>query len=159
MGVVLAALVPVFLLIVLGFALKQSLMRLETQWHGLERLVYYVLLPALLIDTLTRADLATVPVVGVGGALMLSALLLSLLCLALRPLLAAGCAIDGPALERLCAGPSDGRRRAPAGANHHPANDLRRTDDADRHRVGGGLMTAVSSMRRATWSAASRPDY
>ena len=52
MGVVLAALVPVFLLIVLGFALKQSLMRLETQWHGLERLVYYVLLPALLIDTL-----------------------------------------------------------------------------------------------------------
>jgi hypothetical protein len=42
MGVVLAALVPVFLLIVLGFALKQSLMRLETQWHGLERLVYYV---------------------------------------------------------------------------------------------------------------------
>ena len=85
MGVVLAALVPVFLLIVLGFALKQSLMRLETQWHGLERLVYYVLLPALLIDTLTRADLATVPVLGVGGALMLSALLLSLLCLALRP--------------------------------------------------------------------------
>jgi len=31
MGVVLAALVPLFLLIVLGFALKQSLMRLETQ--------------------------------------------------------------------------------------------------------------------------------
>jgi malonate transporter len=49
MGVVLGALAPVFLLIVLGFALKRSLMRLETQWHGLERLVYYVLFPALLI--------------------------------------------------------------------------------------------------------------
>jgi malonate transporter len=104
MAVVLAALVPVFLLIVLGFALKQSLMRLETQWHGLERLVYYVLLPALLIDTLTRAELATVPVVGVGGALMLSALLLSLLCLALRPLLAAKCAIDGPAFTSIFQG-------------------------------------------------------
>ena len=104
MGVVLAALVPVFLLIVLGFALKQSLMRLETQWHGLERLVYYVLLPALLMDTLTRADLATVPVLGVGGALMLSALLLSLLCLALRPLLAAKCAIDGPAFTSIFQG-------------------------------------------------------
>jgi malonate transporter and related proteins len=104
MGVVLAALVPVFLLIVLGFALKQSLMRLETQWHGLERLVYYVLLPALLIETLTRADLATVPVLGVGGALMLSALLLSLLCLALRPLLAAKCAIDGPAFTSIFQG-------------------------------------------------------
>ncbi len=104
MGVVIAALVPVFLLIVLGFALKQSLMRLETQWHGLERLVYYVLLPALLIDTLTRADLATVPVLGVGGALMLSALLLSLLCLARRPLLAAKCAIDGPAFTSIFQG-------------------------------------------------------
>ncbi len=97
MGVVIAALVPVFLLIVLGFALKQSLMRLETQWHGLERLVYYVLLPALLIDTLTRADLAEVPVIGVGGALMLSALLLSLL-------LAAKCAINGSAFTSIFQG-------------------------------------------------------
>ena len=52
-----AALLPVFLLIVLGFVLKQSLMRLETQWHGLERLTYYVLFPALLIRTLVKADL------------------------------------------------------------------------------------------------------
>ena len=32
-------------------------MRLETQWHGLERLTYYVLFPALLIRTLVKADL------------------------------------------------------------------------------------------------------
>jgi predicted permease len=37
MAVVVAALLPVFLLIVLGFILKRTLMRLETQWHGLER--------------------------------------------------------------------------------------------------------------------------
>ena len=48
MAVVIAALLPVFLLIVLGFVLKRTLMRLETQWHGLERLTYYVLLPVLL---------------------------------------------------------------------------------------------------------------
>jgi predicted permease len=41
MAVVIAALLPVFLLIVFGFVLKRSLMRLETQWHGLERLTYY----------------------------------------------------------------------------------------------------------------------
>ena len=63
-------------------------MRLETQWHGLERLTYYVLFPVLLVQTLVKADLAKVPVAGVGGALLLSALLMSLLCLALRPLLA-----------------------------------------------------------------------
>jgi predicted permease len=103
MGVVLAALLPVFLLIVLGFVLKRSLMRLETQWHGLERLTYYVLFPALLIETLVKADLSTVPVAGVGGALMLSVLLMSLLCLALRPLLARW-AVDGPAFTSVFQG-------------------------------------------------------
>jgi predicted permease len=103
MGVVLAALLPVFLLIVLGFALKRSLMRLETQWHGLERLTYYVLFPALLIQTLVKADLTQVPVAGVGGALLLSAALMSLLCLGLRPLLARF-AIDGPAFTSIFQG-------------------------------------------------------
>src|SRR5438876_512419 len=83
-----AALLPVFFLIVLGFILKRTLIRPEAQWHGLERLTYYVLFPLLLIQTLVRADLTKVPVAGVGGALLLSALAMSLLCLALRPLLA-----------------------------------------------------------------------
>jgi malonate transporter and related proteins len=103
MAVVLAALLPVFLLIVLGFVLKRSLMPLETQWHGLERLTYYVLFPALLIETLVKADLSKVPIAGVGGALLLSALLMSLLCLALRPLLAR-CAVDGPAFTSVFQG-------------------------------------------------------
>src|SRR6202171_3834024 len=103
MAVVIAALLPVSLLIVLGFILKRSLMRLETQWHGLERLTYYVLFPVLLVQTLVKADLSKVPVAGVGGALLLSALLMSLLCLALRPLIAR-CAIDGPAFTSLFQG-------------------------------------------------------
>jgi len=103
MAVVIAALLPVFLLIVLGFVLKRSLMRLETQWHGLERLTYYVLFPVLLIQTLVKADLTKVPIAGVGGALLLSALAMSLLCLALRPLLAR-CAIDGPAFTSIFQG-------------------------------------------------------
>ncbi len=50
----------------LGFILKRTLIRPETQWHGLERLTYYVLLPLFLIQTLVKADLSTVPVGGVG---------------------------------------------------------------------------------------------
>jgi malonate transporter len=103
MLIVIAALAPVFILIVLGAILKRSLMRLETQWHGLERLTYYVLFPMLLIQTLVKADLAKVPVTGVGGALFLSALVMSLLCLALRPLLAR-LAIDGPAFTSIFQG-------------------------------------------------------
>jgi predicted permease len=103
MGIVLGALAPVFLLIVLGFALKKGLMRLDTQWHGLERLTYYVLFPALLIETLIKADLSKVPIAGVGGALLLSALLMSLLCLGLRPLLSR-LAVDGPAFTSIFQG-------------------------------------------------------
>jgi predicted permease len=103
MAVVISALLPVFLLIVLGFILRRSLMRLDTQWHGLERLTYYVLFPTLLIQTLVKADLSSVPVAGVGGALMLSALVMSVLCLALRPLLSRW-NIDGPAFTSIFQG-------------------------------------------------------
>jgi malonate transporter len=103
MAVVISALLPVFLLIVLGFILRRSLMRLDTQWHGLERLTYYVLFPTLLIQTLVQADLSSVPVAGVGGALMLSALVMSLLCLALRPLFSRW-NIDGPAFTSIFQG-------------------------------------------------------
>ncbi|MBB4359927.1 hypothetical protein GGD65_000925 [Bradyrhizobium sp. CIR18] len=103
MAVVIAALLPVFILIVLGIVLKRSLMRLDTQWHGLERLTYFVLFPMLLIQTLVKADLSKVPVAGVGGALLLSALAMSLLCLALRPALAR-LDIDGPAFTSIFQG-------------------------------------------------------
>src|ERR1700760_527543 len=103
MAIVIAALLPVFLLIVLGAVLKRTLMRLDTQWHGLERLTYYVLFPMLLIQTLVKADLSSVPVAGVGGALMLSALAVSLLCLALWPLFSRH-GVDGPAFTSIFQG-------------------------------------------------------
>jgi hypothetical protein len=93
----------VFLLIVLGMVLKRSLMRLETQWHGLEQLTYYVLFPMLLIQTLIKADLSKVPIAGVGGALTIALLIVSLLCLVLRPLLARE-AVDGPAFTSIFQG-------------------------------------------------------
>jgi malonate transporter len=103
MPVVVAALLPVFVLIVLGFVLKRTLMPLETQWHGLERLTYYVLFPVLLVQTLVKADLGKVPVAGVGGALLLSVLVMSILCLVLRPLLARW-DVDGPAFSSIFQG-------------------------------------------------------
>ena len=83
---VIAALVPVFLLIVTGFALRRWLIQLDAHWIGLERILYYVMFPALLIESLSRADLAKVPVLAVGGTLLTAVLLMSALCLALRPL-------------------------------------------------------------------------
>ena len=66
---VLAALLPVFLLMIMGFALRHRLLKEDAHWIGLERRVYYVLFPALLIQTTARANLTSVPVGKVGGAL------------------------------------------------------------------------------------------
>jgi predicted permease len=101
---VIAALLPVFLLIVMGFGLRRVLLKQDLQWIGLEQLVYYVLFPALLIESLSRADLTRVPIAGVGGALMISVLLMATLCLALRPLLAGRLGVDGPAFTSIFQG-------------------------------------------------------
>ena len=103
MAVVITALLPVFILIALGAVLKRTLMRLETQWHGLEQLTYYVLFPMLLIQTLIKADLSKVPMAGVGGALLIAMLIVSLLCLALLPLLARR-GVDGAAFTSVFQG-------------------------------------------------------
>jgi hypothetical protein len=99
MSAVFASLLPVFMLIVAGAALRRILVRDDAHWIGVERLVYYVLFPSLLVDTLARADLGAVPVVGVGGALAGAVIVMSALCLALRPVLAARLRVDGPAFS------------------------------------------------------------
>src|SRR6201994_4154993 len=103
MVIVIAALAPVFILIVLGVVLKRTLMRLETQWHGLEQLTYYVLFPMLLIQTLVKADLNKVPIAGVGGALLIAMVIVSGLCFALWPWLARR-GVDGPAFTSVFQG-------------------------------------------------------
>lgn len=101
---VIASLIPVFLLIALGYALRRILLQKDEHWVGLEQLVYYVLFPALLIETLGRANLASVPIAGVGGAMLLSVLLMGALCLALRPLLVRTLALNGPSFTSLFQG-------------------------------------------------------
>jgi len=104
MHAVLAALLPVFLLIVAGFALRRFLIAEDAHWIGMERLLYYVMFPALLIGTLARADLGKVPVFAIGITLLAAVLIMSGLCLALRPLLARYFGADGPAFTSLFQG-------------------------------------------------------
>jgi predicted permease len=101
---VVAALIPVFLLMAAGVVARRFLVTEGTHWIGIERLVYFLLFPALLIDTLARADLSKVPVAIVGGALLCAVLLMAALCLALRPILMRGLRINGPAFTSLFQG-------------------------------------------------------
>ena len=101
---VFAALVPVFLLILSGLAVKRWLVPDAAHWIGAERIVYYVLFPALLINTLAHADLTRVPVEEVAGTLLLAVVLMTLLCLALRPLMERTLGVGGPAFTSVFQG-------------------------------------------------------
>lgn len=81
------ALVPVVLLIGLGYVLKRSTFRSETFWSEAERVSYYVLLPALFLHGLGTADIGNLPILPLIGALMCSTLAVASMVLVLKPLL------------------------------------------------------------------------
>jgi hypothetical protein len=101
---VFSSLFPVFLLILTGALMRKFVIRDPTYWIGVEGLVYYLLFPALLIDTLARADLGDVPAGAVGGALAAAIVVMLAICLLLRPALAAGGRMDGPAFTSMVQG-------------------------------------------------------
>ena len=75
------ALLPDFALILLGAGLRRVLHLGDHFWNGLEKLVYYVLFPALLFSGLvkTRIDwAAAAPMIGVAAGAMWTGMLLGL---------------------------------------------------------------------------------
>jgi predicted permease len=104
MSAVLASLIPTFLIIATGWLCRATGFVGEQQWSGLERVTYVIFFPALIIDTLSRADLSSVPVLGVGGALVGAILTMAVIVLALRPLLERHFGIDGPSFTSIFQG-------------------------------------------------------
>lgn len=104
MSLIITALVPVFLVIALGAVLRRILLKDPAHWAALEKLTYFVLFPALLVVSAVKADLSTVNVIAVAGALIGTVVGLSALILLLhRPLIAA-LAADGPGFTSLFQG-------------------------------------------------------
>ncbi|NWG32085.1 MAG: AEC family transporter [Rhodocyclaceae bacterium] len=81
-------LLPDFALILLGFALRRGMALGDHFWTGVEKLVYFVLFPALLFNALTKAPLtfSAVPLLGTGAAAMAGAMALALAARPLFPL-------------------------------------------------------------------------
>ncbi len=104
MSAVFASLIPTFLIIATGWLCRATGFVGEQQWAGMERVTYVIFFPALVIDTLSRADLSSVPVLGVGGALVGSILTMAVLVLALRPVLERHFGIDGPSFTSIFQG-------------------------------------------------------
>ncbi|MDW8443099.1 MAG: hypothetical protein RML45_01350 [Acetobacteraceae bacterium] len=85
LAVVLAALLPVVLIIALGWALRRGGALAEPFWSGAERLCYVVLLPAFLAHGLGTADLGAVPLGRLAVSIIGPILAVSALLVAIRP--------------------------------------------------------------------------
>jgi malonate transporter len=101
---VLASLIPVFLVIVAGWAARVTGFVEEKHWPGIERVTYVVFFPAIIIYTLARADLSTVPVFGMGGAMIAGILIIAVVLIAARRVLETRLDIGGPSFTSVFQG-------------------------------------------------------
>ncbi len=92
------AVLPVFLLILLGHLIRRRGWIAEGFWEPAERLTYFFLLPALLVTTLAGADFAALPAAAVAGATLAAIVTISLVILLFH---FATRQQDGPALTAL----------------------------------------------------------
>lgn len=84
-----ATLLPVFLVIAGGFALRRTGLLAEPQWAAIDRLCYFVLFPAFFFKEIAGADFSGLPVTSTAAAMALAIIAMSaLLILAHRPLCA-----------------------------------------------------------------------
>ena len=88
---------PVFLLIFLGWMCRRRAFPGDGFWAPAERLTYYLLLPALIVLVLAEADFAGLAVAPMAAAIAGAILLMTGLVVVLRPRLA----LDGPGFTSL----------------------------------------------------------
>lgn len=94
------AILPIFLLIVVGYVFKRTGFIGDGFWAPAEKLTYYVLLPALIIRSITESDLSSLPVGPMAIALLSTGTCMIALSLLLKPVLR----IDGPGFTSLLQG-------------------------------------------------------
>lgn len=89
------SLLPIFLLIGLGFILRWRNVVAEDMWRGVELLGYWVFFPALLSETLITADLASLPLAEITFTMALAFATMAGGLLALRVPIMRTLAING----------------------------------------------------------------
>jgi malonate transporter len=97
---VIFAIVPIFLLIALGGALKRTSFPGDAFWPLADKMTYFIFFPALLVDNLSSARLGNLDPTGMLGALLAVILLQAALVYLLRPL----AKVDGPGFTSLFQG-------------------------------------------------------
>ena len=98
------AIAPVFLIIATGYLLFRLRVVEESVWSAIEHICFYLLLPALIVRTLARADLLSVPVVDFALVLVVAILGMSALLIAAHTLFRRRYPRSGPTFSSLFQG-------------------------------------------------------
>ena len=104
MLLIISALLPVFMVIVLGYFLRHFAVLDASAWHGLENLCYFVLFPVLLVKTLAVAAIGSADIARFAGALLFAIFTMSALLLLAYPALHRYCRVTPAAFTSLVQG-------------------------------------------------------
>jgi hypothetical protein len=95
------SLLPVFLLIALGFALRAKNVIPEDMWRGIEKLGYWVFFPAILLDTMIRSEISKLPLTAVAFTMIAAFLTMALGIIFTRRQIMSMLLIEGPTYSSL----------------------------------------------------------
>ncbi|AKI01004.1 putative permease [Hoeflea sp. IMCC20628] len=86
MFLIFESILPIFLIVVLGVALRRAPFIDHSVWPGLETIGYYVLFPSLLFLTLATADFSSIELGTVSLVALIAVAVVTVLLIALHPL-------------------------------------------------------------------------
>ncbi len=101
---VLTGLIPTFLVILLGFGLRLISFSSEEIWRQIERTVYFVLFPALIVRILATADFTSLQLLSTGAALLAGLFSTLIIVSGLRRTIGPTMGLEGPAYSSVFQG-------------------------------------------------------
>jgi predicted permease len=104
MSHIVAALLPIFLVILIGYGLRLTQFAAPKAWRLVERIVYFVLFPALILGTLAKADLGSLQIIPMAGSLLSALMIVAFLLTILRRTIGANFGLEGAAYSSVFQG-------------------------------------------------------
>lgn len=98
------AIAPIFLIIIIGYLLHRSAVVGEQVWSAIEHICFYLLFPFLIIRTLSRANLGSVPVIDFTLVIIVAILGMSVLLILVYSLLSKKYPASGPSFTSVFQG-------------------------------------------------------
>lgn len=98
------ALLPVFIVIMIGAVLRRTNLIGEVHWPGVDHICYFVLFPAIIFKEIAAADFSTIPVWRMAAAMVAALTIMFALLLVLRVPLTSALRINGAQFSSLFQG-------------------------------------------------------